>query len=265
MRGRYSAGVRTNAVKRRLAQGLPCRGIWLAVPSVSTTRLLARMPCDWLAVDAEHGPMDAETMTGMVAAIADAGRTPLVRVAHADVENIKRALDAGAAGIIAPMINSVAEAETVVAASKFPLVGKRSFGSAWAGLTLGVSMPEYLRQANDETMALVQIESVTALDRLSDILAVPGLDGVFVGPVDLAVSMGLEPDPENPHPELKKAMAEILRVAAQNRLPVGIYCSGARAAADRIGEGFLLVNVASDVGALIQGVRAQVEWEPGER
>jgi 4-hydroxy-2-oxoheptanedioate aldolase len=120
-------------------------GVWLCLPSVAVVRLLARMHCDWLAVDAEHGPMGAETMTQMVAAIADTGRTPIVRVAQGNVENIKRALDAGAWGIIAPMVNSRAEAEAVVAAAKFPPMGQRSFGSAWAGLTLGLSMAEYRR------------------------------------------------------------------------------------------------------------------------
>lgn len=257
--------MRINTIKRRLAECQPCRGIWLGVPSVTTARLLARMPCDWLAVDAEHGPMGAETMTGMVGAIADAGRAPIVRVAHANVENIKRALDAGAWGIIAPMINSPEQAEAVVAAAKFPPVGQRSFGSAWAGLAFDLPMPEYLRAANSETMALVQIESAAALERLPEILAVPGIDGVFVGPVDLAISMGLEPAPENPHPDLRKAFTEILRVAGENRLPVGIYCSSAMAAAERIREGFLMVNVASDVFALAQGVRAQLEWEPESR
>ncbi|MGH4022230.1 MAG: HpcH/HpaI aldolase family protein [Pseudonocardiaceae bacterium] len=225
-------------------------------------RLLARMPCDWLAVDAEHGPMDAETMTQMVAAIADAGGAPIVRVAHGNVENIKRALDAGAWGIIAPMINSRAEAEAVVAAAKFPPLGQRSFGSAWAGLTLGLSMAEYLREANSQTLVFAQIESKTALEHLAGIAGVPGIDGVFVGPVDLAISLGLEPDPENPHPVVREALDEVLRVANVHGMPAGIYCSGAPAAAERIREGFLMVNVASDVGSLLHGVRSQLEWKP---
>ncbi len=258
----YGQRMRPNTLKRRLLDGQPCRGLWLSLPGTATVRLLARMPFDWFAVDAEHGPMGAETMTHMVGAIADAGGEPIVRVAHAGVENIKRALDAGACGIIAPMINSAAEAEAVVAAAKFPPEGQRSFGSAWAGLTLGVSMPEYRREANAQTLALVQIESKAALDHLPAILGVPGIDGVFVGPVDLAISLGLEPHPENPHPALREALDEVLNVAKSHQLPVGIYCSGAQAAAERIRQGFLMVNVASDVGALLQGVRAQLDWNP---
>ena len=107
--------MRANTLKLRLLDGAPCRGLWLSLPSVAAARLVAPMPWDWMVVDAEHGPMGAETMTQMVAAIADAGRAPVVRVAQGSVENIKRALDAGAWGIIAPMVNSAAQAEEVVA------------------------------------------------------------------------------------------------------------------------------------------------------
>jgi 2-keto-3-deoxy-L-rhamnonate aldolase RhmA len=251
-----------NTLKHRLLDRQPCRGVWLSLPSTATVRLLARLPFDWFVVDAEHGPMGAETMTQMVAAIADAGRAPVVRVAHAGVENVKRALDAGAWGVIAPMINTRAEAEAVVAAAKFPPQGRRSFGSAWAGLSLGLSMAQYRRDANSQTLVLAQIESATALENLADILSVPGLDGVFVGPVDLAISLGLDPDPENPHPLLRAALDSVLRAADAHGLPAGIYCSGGRAAAERVRQGFLLVNVTSDVGALLTGARAQLEWRP---
>ena len=253
--------MRPNTLKTRLQNHEPCRGVWRSLPSPASARLLARLPCDWLAVDAEHGPMDAETLTAMVAAIADArGPAPLVRIAQATVENVKRALDAGAWGIIAPMINSRAEAEAVIAAAKFPPQGQRSFGSAWAGLAFDVSMPDYRREANAQTLALVQIENHAALGHLDEIFSVPHLDGAFVGPVDLAISLGLDPLPENPHPMLQEALAEILRAAKLHHLPVGIFCSGAQAAAERIQQGFTLVNVASDVGVLLRGVRAELEW-----
>jgi 4-hydroxy-2-oxoheptanedioate aldolase len=254
--------MRPNTLKRRLLDRQPSRGLWLSLPSVAVARLLARLEFDWLLVDVEHGPIGAETMTQIVAAIADAGRAPLVRVAQGNVENIKRALDAGAWGIIAPMINTKAEAEAVVAAAKFPPMGQRSFGSAWAGLTFGLSMPEYRREANAQTMAFAQVESAAALGELSGILSVRGLDGVFVGPVDLAISLGLEPNPENPHPILRDALQRILQTAYVHGLPVGIYCSGPQAAAERIRQGFLMVNVASDVGALLNGVRSALEWKP---
>jgi 4-hydroxy-2-oxoheptanedioate aldolase len=251
-----------NTLKRRLRDRQPCRGLWLCVPNVAVVRLLARMEFDWFLVDVEHGPIGAETMTNMVATIADAGRAPVVRLAQGNVENIKRALDAGAWGIIAPMINSKDEAEEVVAAAKFPPMGQRSFGSAWAGLAFGLSMPEYRRQANSETIVFAQVESAAALGDLNGILGVRGLDGVFVGPVDLAISLGLEPNPENPHPILRDALQKVLQAAYAHGLPAGIYCSSPQAAAERIHEGFSMVNVASDVGLLLQGARSALEWEP---
>lgn len=258
----YIPSMRPNTLKRRLLDRQPSRGLWLSLPSVAAARLLARLEFDWILIDVEHGPIGVETMTQMVAAIADAGRAPIVRLAQGNVENIKRALDAGAWGIIAPMVNSREEAEAVVAAAKFPPMGQRSFGSAWAGLTFGLSMPEYRREANAQTIVFAQVESAAALGELSGILGVRGLDGVFVGPVDLAISLGLEPNPENPHPILRDALHEILQAAYAHGLPVGIYCSGPQAAAERIREGFLMVNVASDVGALLQGVRSALEWKP---
>jgi 4-hydroxy-2-oxoheptanedioate aldolase len=254
--------MRPNTLKLRLLDRQPSRGLWLSLPSVAAVRLLARLDFDWLLIDVEHGPIGVETMTQMVAAIADAGRAPIVRLAQGNVENIKRALDAGAWGIIAPMVNSKEEAEAVVAAAKFPPMGQRSFGSAWAGLTFGLSMPEYRREANAQTIVFAQVESAAALGELPGILGVRGLDGVFVGPVDLAISLGLEPNPENPHPILRDALQKILQAAYARGLPVGIYCSSAQAAAERIREGFLMVNVASDVGALLQGVRSALEWKP---
>jgi 2-keto-3-deoxy-L-rhamnonate aldolase RhmA len=257
--------VRENLLKTKLGRGEPAKGVWLALPSVDSARLLARMACDWLAVDAEHAPMGAETMTRMVTAIADAkGPAPLVRLANAGVENVKRALDAGAHGVIAPMINTRAEAEAFVAAAKFPPAGQRSFGSALAGLAFDASMPEYLSIANERTLAIVQIESVRALSNLEEICAVPGLDGVFVGPVDLAISMGLGPDSNSTDPSYVDALDRVVSCARRHGLFAGIFCSTPHAAAERLRQGFGMVNVASDVGVLVEGVRERLAYRPGD-
>lgn len=252
--------MRTNHIQTCLAANQACRGVWLSLPSVASARLLARLPCDWLLVDTEHAPMDVSTMTDIVAAIADAnGPAPLVRVAEATVENIKRALDAGAWGIIAPMINTRAEAELVVAAAKYPPLGNRSSGSAWAALAFGTDNATYFRSANAQTMAIVQIESRAALQNLDQILSVPGVDMAFVGPVDLSISLGLEPHPEQRHPIFQQALADILRTARRYQVPVGIFCSSGQAAAERITQGFQFVNVATDLGAMRGYIQAELE------
>jgi 2-keto-3-deoxy-L-rhamnonate aldolase RhmA len=138
-------------------------------------------------------------------------------------------------------------------------MGTRSFGSAYAGLTFGQSMPEYLKASNQQCITSVQVESKAALDNLDDIFATPNLDMVFVGPVDLSVSLGLDPLPENPDPAFQEAIRAILAAGQKHDMPLGIYCSSPEAARKRIEEGFLFVNVASDVGAMLGGIRQAIE------
>jgi len=252
--------MKTNHLKQLLTSGQPARGAWLGIPSPESARLLARLPLDWLVVDSEHSPLDVSTMSRMVAAIAEAdGPAPLVRIAQASVENIKRALDAGAYGIIAPMINTPEEAEQVVTWSRFPPEGQRSFGSAYAGLTFGQSMGEYLKTANEQVIVGIQIESEAAFEHLDAIFAVKGIDLVFVGPVDLSISLGLDPLPENLDPQFRRFIDRLIASARPHRLPLGIFCSNGRAAAERLRQGFQFVNVASDTGGLPRFVQAELD------
>lgn len=249
-----------NMMKQKLLAGEVCRGLWLGLPSPFSARLLARLPFDWLMIDAEHSPVDASNLAQMVAAIAEpGGPAPFVRVPQASIENMKRALDSGAFGILAPMINTREEAEQVVAWSRFPPEGQRSFGSAYAGLSFGLSMGEYLRAANQQTVVAIQIESKLALQNLDEIFSVPGIDLAFVGPVDLSISLGLEPLPENPDPVFLEALATILSAAERHKIPLGIYCSNGAAAAARIAQGFRFVNVSSDLNGLTRGALAELE------
>jgi 4-hydroxy-2-oxoheptanedioate aldolase len=249
-----------NPIKSKLANGEACRGVWLGLPSSFSARLLARLPVDWLLIDSEHAPVDALTLAQMVAAIAETGGpAPFVRVAQASVENMKRVLDAGAYGVIAPMINTREEAEQVVAWSKYPPEGQRSFGSAYAGLAFDVSMAEYLRIANEQTIVAIQIESRAALGNLDEIFSVKGIDMAFVGPMDLSISLGIEALTENPHPVFQQALADIFEAAHRHHLPLGIYCSNGKAAAARIAQGFQFVNVTSDLNSLTKNVLTELD------
>lgn len=252
--------MKPNRLKALLSSGQPARGAWLGLPSPFSARLLARLPLDWLVIDAEHAPIELQTLSLMVAAIAEAdGPAALVRLAQSSVENIKHALDSGASGIIAPMINTPEEAGQVVAWAKFPPEGQRSFGSAYAGLAFNQSMPEYLRSANQNSLAGIQIESAAALERLDDIFEVKGIDLVFVGPVDLSISLGLDPLAENPNPTFQRALDRIIDSARSHHLPLGIFCSNGKAAAMRIQQGFQFVNVASDTGGLVRIVQSELD------
>ena len=245
----------TNPILQKMRNQEPAFGVWLGIPSFYSARLLARQPVDWLMIDAEHTPVDPDRMMKTITAITEAhGPQAVVRIAEANAENIKRALDSGAAGVIAPMINTGAQAAQVVSWAKFPPMGTRSFGSAYAGLAFGQSMPEYLKVANAQTFIGVQVESKEALDDLDGIFSTPNLDMVFVGPVDLSVSLELDPLPENPHPRFQEAMQAIHAAAKKYNMPLGIYASSAEAARQRVAEGFMFVNVTSDIGAMLGGV-----------
>lgn len=237
----------------------PCRGIWLSIPCPYSARLLARQPLDWLAIDAEHTPLDAPTLAQMVAAIAEGrGPAPVVRLAQSSATNIKQALESGAYGIIAPMINTRSEAEQLVAWSRYPPLGERSFGSPYMGLAFDASMLEYLQQANQQVIVAVQIESAKALDNLEEIFSVPGIDLAFVGPADLSLSLGLDMVLENPHPRFQEALSLIQHTAEKFHLPLGIFCSNGRAAAERIRQGFLFVNVTTDLNAMMGAVQIEL-------
>src|SRR5512140_859090 len=191
--------MKPNLLKQLLITGQPARGIWLGLPSPFSARLLARLPLDWLVIDAEHAPIDRPTLALMVAAIAEANwPSPLVRLAQSTVENVTSALDTGAHGIIAPMINTAEEAAQVVAWSRFPPKGVRSFGSFYAGLAFDQSMGEYLQASNDQVIVGIQIESEAAVANIDEIFNVKGIDLVFVGPIDLSISLGVDPFAEKP-------------------------------------------------------------------
>ena len=245
-----------NKILQKLKNGQPARGVWLGIPSVHSVRLLARLPLDWMVIDMEHAPTSLETMTSMVAAVSEAnGPLPVVRLSQASSENIKWALDAGAAGIIAPMVNTGKEAAQVVSWSKLPPIGSRSFGSSYAGQTWNQTMAENQKASNDQIMAAVQIESKIALDNLDDIFSTPHLDMALVGPLDLSLSLGLDFFSGQPSPLLDDALETILAAARKYNLPLGIYCPSAEIARQRIEQGFLFVNVANDTNILVEGVR----------
>ncbi|TFG39300.1 MAG: 2,4-dihydroxyhept-2-ene-1,7-dioic acid aldolase, partial [Candidatus Aminicenantes bacterium] len=222
---------------------------------VYSVRLLARLPLDWLAIDMEHAPTSQETMVNMVAAVSEAdGPQPVVRLSQASSENIKSALDAGAAGIIAPMVNNGEDAARVVDWAKLPPIGSRSFGSPYAGLTWGQTGAENQKASNDQIMVAVQVESNIALDNLGDIFSTPHLDMVLVGPLDLSISLGLDFFSGESSPILDQALGSILAASRKHNIPVGIYCPSAEVARQRIEQGFLFVNVAHDTNILVDGV-----------
>ena len=245
--------MRTNHVKAKLQRGEPTLGAWLVLPSVASARVMARLGFDWLAVDTEHSAQNPALMADMVACIADAGTcAPLVRLPANSVEWFKWALDAGAWGVIVPMVQSAEEAQRAVAWSKYPPLGTRSIGGAFGPYGFGVTdWHSYGPAANDETIVAVQIESAPALQNLDEILAVPGIDVAFVGPNDLHAQLGMVPSSDGAEPEFIEALERIKAEARKQQIALGIFSSNGEAAAERVRQGFHMVSVTTDVSSLI--------------
>ena len=253
-----------NKILLKLRNGQPARGVWLGIPSVHSARLLARLPLDWMIIDMEHAPTSLETMTNMVAAISEAnGPQAVVRLSQSSSENIKYALDAGAAGILAPMINTGEDAARVVSWAKLPPIGSRSFGSSYAGLNWDQSMAENQNASNDQTMVAVQVESKAALENLDDIFSTPHLDMVLVGPLDLSLSLGLNFFSDESSPMFDEALESILAASRKHNVPAGIFCPSAEVARRRIDQGFLFVNIALDTTILVEGVSQSLKVSRG--
>jgi 4-hydroxy-2-oxoheptanedioate aldolase len=215
---------------------------------------LAQLGFDWLLIDQEHGAIDATLTQYLLQAMSIGDAIPLVRVPWNRADWIKRALDAGAYGVVVPMVNSREEAEQAVAACKYPPHGIRSIGGTRTRLYGG---PDYVEQANDEIAVILQIEHIDAVKRAREILSVPGIDAYFIGPGDLCASMGLPNTWSPDFPEYWAAVDEVQRVARELGVPAGMHTSGDRAA-DLIDRGYQFVAVGFDVSFMVSSAQAAV-------
>ena len=262
--------MRTNHVKQRLQSGEPSIGTWLALPSPEAAETVATLGFDWLTVDTEHNPIDIRTLSLMIGAIAGSGVAPLVRIPWNTGENIKRVLDAGAWGIVVPMVNSRAEAELAVESAKYPPRGVRSVGGSLTGVRFRANGGEYLREADDNILVVLQIEHIDGVEHADEILSVEGVDACFIGPNDLAASMGVGVGVplESEEPRLVEAIREIREACVRNGVAPGIHTSGSKGLNQRIAEGFQFMAMSSEMAYLLGGLRADlasVGWQATPR
>ncbi len=245
--------MRPNQVKRKLREGRPSVGTWLSLGSITAARFLARAGFDWLTIDIEHSLVDWETATHMFASIADAGCLSLARVPANRHDHIKRVLDNGAQGIVVPMVNSRAEAETAIEAALYPPRGTRSVGGSVHALNFDATAEDYYTHANDELLLVLQCEHIKAVEAADSIFSVPGIDAIFVGPNDLAASMrgknGSPPTAEATH----QAMDHILRTCQKHKVAAGLHCGSAAEAQQRMAEGWQFVAVGSELKMMLTG------------
>ncbi|MCJ1359821.1 MAG: hypothetical protein MMC33_009824 [Icmadophila ericetorum] len=226
-------------------------GAWQMLPGANLSRTIARCGFDWIVVDTEHGNIDDSAMHEAVAAIAGCGVSPIVRIAANEVWMVKRALDSGAHGIIVPLLYTADDARKLVSSAKFPPTGQRGFGSPFPMEKFGISTTtEYLQQANDGLLTIVQIETKEALDNLEEIAKVPGIDVLFIGPFDLGNSIGHPIIDNTMHDELKDAITRIQQVAKDNKKSSGIFCTSGDQARSYADRGFQMISVVGDMISL---------------
>lgn len=239
--------MKKNPVKAALKAGQPQVGTWLSLGSVFAARVMARVGFPWLTVDMEHSPIDWNEAANLFGCIADAGGIPLCRVPRGSHDLIKRALDAGAFGIVVPMVNTVEEAKIAIAACKYPPQGNRSLGGGMHSLNFGATAGDYFKYANDEILVILQTESPEGVDNAEAIYSLPGVDGIFVGPVDLNAQMRT-PDGKDPTPEQFEAMLQrILAIGKKTGTPVGLHVQTLEAVNQRIAEGWQFIALGSEL------------------
>jgi 4-hydroxy-2-oxoheptanedioate aldolase len=248
---------RSSAHLRTLwAAGDPAFGLWSSVPDASVAELLAGSPFDYICVDLQHGVATVTELPTMLQVMRAAGRAPVVRVPWNDPVAIMRALDTGAAGVVVPMVSSAEEARQAAAASRFPPNGTRSWGPMWGYVrAAGPPSPE---EQDAAVLCLVMVETVGAVDALEDIVRVSGVDGVYIGPNDLALACGFGRDTYRDNPQVDHLIQRVLDTARQAGLAAGLHCSDTEMVREWAGRGATMLTVAQDVGLLSAAVAR--EW-----
>ena len=228
-----------NAVKRKLRAGEAVVGCFVPYPSAELAEICGLIGFDFVLIDAEHGPMSPESAYRMVLGAEAGGATPIVRVPQNARQVILRYLDIGALGVMVPQVNSAEEAQGAVTASRYYPHGLRGIaGVRAAGFGLRQSLADYTAHANEELLVIVQIESLAAVGHLAEILEVPGIDVLFVGPNDLAQSMGYPGQPL--HPEVQSVVDQVVK-EVDGRLPLGTTAATAELARWQRERGFRMV------------------------
>ena len=230
--------------------------VWIQNPATVQAEMLATLGFDAVTVDMQHGFVDYAAAVGLFTAISTTAATPLVRVRDNDPGQIGQVLDAGAYGVICPLVNTAREAEAFVEACRYPPVGRRSFGPMRATIYAGT---DYFAHANETILAIAQIETATALEQLEEIVTVPGLDAVYVGSADLSLSLGGRPVIDHADPAAAKVHAQIVETAHRHGVKVGLHAPDEAAARRCLEHGADLVTLGNDHAMVVAAARRVLE------
>jgi 4-hydroxy-2-oxoheptanedioate aldolase len=244
--------IQPNSFKLALSEGRQMLGLWVGLGDDSVAELCSHAGFDWLLIDGEHGPNDLRSILSQMRAVQGSPTATVVRLASDDRVTIKRHLDIGAQSLLIPMIESAAQAREVVRSCRYAPSGARGVGAALARASRYGRVGDYIHRAADEICILLQVETTKGIEALEDILAVDGVDGVFVGPADLAADMGLPGKPGSD--EVQKVVVDALKAIGKSGKASGILTSDVELARQyqALGVGFLAVG--SDVGVLTSGL-----------
>lgn len=239
-------------LRERMAQGAELIGGWCTLPASFATELVCHSGVDYAVVDMQHGLTGYSDLVSLLQAIATTSVVPMARIPYRDAGVAQRALDAGALGLIMPMISTQADAEQAVAWCRYPPIGERSYGPIRARLFAGADPV----LANERVLCLVQIETRTAMSNLSAILSVPGVDGVYVGPADLALSHGLPIGGDDP--TVLRMLAEIVAACRETNRIAGIHMTSGASARTAFDLGYQMCSIGSDAVWLRAGYSEQI-------
>lgn len=239
--------------KQALQQGRPQIGLWLSLAQAYTAELCASAGFDWCLIDGEHAPNDVRSTLAQLQAVAPYRSHPVVRVVQGETALIKQMLDIGVQTLLVPMVDSAEQARALVSATRYPPEGVRGVGAAVARASRWGARTGYLDEANDEVCLLVQVETATALRNLDEICAVEGVHGVFIGPADLAASMGHRGQPG--HPQVQAAIDDAIRRINASGKAAGTLTGDAALARHYLSLGARFVAVGIDSTLLAQATR----------
>jgi 4-hydroxy-2-oxoheptanedioate aldolase len=245
-----------NQVRASWSRGSPAVLGWLQIPAALSAEALAGCGYHALVVDLQHSPTDFVAAVEMFTAIECGGAEPFVRVRANDASGIMKLLDCGARGVIVPMIETAEQARAFASALHYPPRGTRSFGPRRPLLRYGPGYPEF---ASETIVGLAMIETALGLKNLDEILATPGIDGIFIGPADLALALGAPPEADSQDPRVVAAIRAILARAREHNKRAGIFCGSAAFARRRLAEGFDLVSLTPDLSMLLSAARSVLD------
>ena len=243
------------SIKEKLAAGEPAIGTWSSSGDPTVVEVLSRTELDWINLDFEHNPIDVSTAIHSLRAMGGTGKTPFARIPWNDPVWIKRVLDIGFLGVVVPDVKNADDARRAVAAARYRPEGVRGIGSSRGMLIYG---DDYYDKANDMVTVVCMIEDIEAVAKIDDILAVPGVDVAFIGPNDLANTLGVPVGNDNKHPDHVAAVQKVVDAGKRAGVPTGIHCGDGAEVARRIEQGMQWMPIGSDVRVLRWAFEEQI-------